>query len=48
MMVVSVVALSQQLEPGNPVPQVETFGHSHLFQQPHRTVNRRQIAVTSR
>ena len=46
-MVMSVVALSQQLETANAVPQIEPLYHPHAFQQMHRPINRRQIAVAT-
>src|SRR3974390_772136 len=32
-MMMAVVALQQQLEPGNPIPQFESFHHAHILEQ---------------
>jgi len=45
MVMVAVIAFSQEFEPRGSIPKIEPFNYSHFFQQPHRTINGCQIAA---
>jgi hypothetical protein len=46
MMVMAVLPFSHQFKPRRPVAKIKPLDHPHLFQQVHRPVNRRQIALS--
>ncbi|MGA2788562.1 MAG: hypothetical protein ABSF60_13655 [Verrucomicrobiota bacterium] len=45
MMVMSVITFANQLKPRRAVAKIKPLHHSHLFEQVHGAVNRRQIAL---
>jgi hypothetical protein len=45
MMVMAVVTLANQFKPRRAVAKINPFDHVHPFEQMHRAVNRRQIAL---
>ena len=45
MMVMAVIAFLQQLKPRDAVAEFEALDHAHAFQQVHRAIHRRQIAI---
>jgi hypothetical protein len=48
MMMVSIVALRQQLEPRRPIPQIKPFDHPHALQQVQATIDGGEIAIPLR
>jgi hypothetical protein len=44
-MMMAVITLQQQLEPGNPIPKFKSFHHAHILQQMHAPIYRRQVAA---
>jgi len=46
MMVVGIPAFTDKFKPRRAIAKINPFHHLHFFQQVHRAINRRQIALT--
>jgi hypothetical protein len=45
MMVMAVVVFADQFKPGRAIAKIKTLDHAHFFQQMHRTINCREVAL---